>query len=225
MEADEVEEILTASEKAIAAGNADLRAVRFWKAVAAAKGDPSIRSVYATRLAAVDRSAFEQWAMLRVTLALGTWLMVLGTAVALVVIALAYGASEPWNGVMLLAGTGALLVTTHGLAHLAVGRIAGIRFTHWFIASVTRPQPGVKIDYETYLATSARSRALMHAAGAVTGKSLPFLMLGAAYGMEAQVWVWIALIALGVGQIVTDVLWSVGSSDWKRYRREMRYAR
>lgn len=220
MDAARVDEILTAAES----HPEDLARSGFWKAVAAVKSDREQRNGYAARIAAIDRRAFEQWALVRIGLRSGTLLMVFGTAVGLAVIAAGYAADEPLNGFALLAGTGVLLVTTHGLAHLIAGRWFGIRFTSWFIGSILRPQPGVKIDYESYLGAPAKRRAWMHAAGAVTSKLMPFLMLGAAWGMRAPTWAWLALIAIGMIEIATDLLWSVTSSDWKRYKREMRYA-
>jgi hypothetical protein len=38
-------------------------------------------------------------------------------------------------------------------------------------------------------------------------------------------WVAVILALLGVAQIVTDVLFSTKTSDWKRFSREMRNAR
>jgi hypothetical protein len=35
----------------------------------------------------------------------------------------------------------------------------------------------------------------------------------------------VVLLALGVVQIATDLLWSVKASDWKKFRREMKLAR
>src|SRR5439155_23826878 len=46
------------------------------------------------------------------------------------------------------------------------GVAAGIRFIGWFLDGPTRLQPGLKIDYASYLRTPARRRAWMHAAGA-----------------------------------------------------------
>jgi len=222
----ELSSILTAAEAALSSGDqVDLRAVGFWGAVAAAKTDPEQGARYGSRIARIDRVAFERWALFRMPVGAGTWAMLVVAALGFGVTAAAYSASEPWNGLLLLGGTAGLLIATHGLAHLAVGALAGIRFTHWFVGSVRRPQPGVKIDYETYLGAPARRRALMHASGAVVTKLVPFLMLGAAWAMEAQAWVWWALSLLGIGQVAADVLWSVKSSDWKKYRREMRLAR
>ncbi len=207
-----------------AGGQVDLRAVGFWKAVAAVKRDPALAGRYADQIAAVDRAAFERWAWLKVPIGTGMALMALLGIGALAVIAVAYYVDEPWNGLLLLGGAVALETAVHTPAHWLMGRSAGIGFTHWYVASLTRPQPGVKIDYASYLRAPARARARMHAAGAIATKLIPFLLLGAAWGMGAPAWSWVALAVLGVAQILTDALWSVRKSDWKRYRREMRLA-
>jgi hypothetical protein len=226
MDRHQIETLLASLEDDATAGEAlDLRAAGFWKAVAAVKRDRDLADEFADRIAVIDRVAFEQWAFFRVGIRAGTWSMLIATAVALGIIGAGYAAPDPWNGLLLLAGTGGLLVTTHGLGHLAVGAAAGIGFTHWFIGSLLRPQPGVKVDYATYLRVPAAARARMHASGALVTKAMPFLMLGAAWGMEAPGWAWLLLALGGAASIITDILWSVGSSDWKRYSRERRLAR
>ena len=225
MTRDEVETALTETERLLAGdGPIDLRATGFWKAVAAVKRDPDLVEPFADRIGAIDREAFERWAFLTIPFTVGTLLAVLGSVACLVVISIAYYVDAPWNGVLLVAGTGALLVPTHGIGHLVTGATSGMRFTHWFVGTIRRPQPGVKIDYSTYLRTPARARAWMHASGALVTKAIPFLMLGAAWGMDAPGWAWIVLLVIGIGQIVTDVAWSTKSSDWKKFRRELRYA-
>lgn len=224
-DAPQIEASLAASQAALDSGKPfDLSELGFWRAVAAAKRDPSLRSTFGRRIAAIDRMAFERWALVKVPLRVGTWIMLTATTIALAVIGVAYAAADPWDGLLLVAGTVGLIVTTHGLGHLLVGAMSDIRFTHWFIGSVARPQPGVKIDYESYLAATAPQRARMHASGALVSKIVPFLMLGAAWGMDAQAWAWWILVLIGLGSIATDVLWSGKASDWKRYAREKRLA-
>jgi len=116
-------------------------------------------------------------------------------------------------------------VCTHGLAHFVVGAAVGIRFTDWFIDLPKRPQPGLKVDYASYLRASPRQRAWMHAAGAIATKVVPFLVIPYALAIGTDLWVVLALLALGVVQVVFDVLYSVRASDWKKFRREMRLAR
>jgi hypothetical protein len=222
---EEIDRILRSCEAELEAGvSPDLRGEGFWRVVRAVKLDPSLLDAYAERIADVDRRAFLRWAYRSYPIASGQALLWTGTVAGLIVIAIGYYLGEPWNGLFLLGGTGLLLLTTHGLGHLVVGRMFGIRFTHWFIAGLRQPQPGVKTDYASYLRAPARRRAWMHASGALVTKAVPFLMLGAAWGMEAPAWAWWALIAIGAVMILTDVFLSVNQSDWKKFRREMRLA-
>ncbi|MDE0170013.1 MAG: hypothetical protein OXS29_10910 [bacterium] len=226
MERSEVERILGAVEAQLGAEpEAGLEGSGFWKAVAAVKRDPGLVEEYAGRIAAADRTAFERWALLTVPIAVGTAATLVGTALGLVLVGLAYSTPDPWNGILLLAGSGVLLVATHGLAHLVAGRLVGIRFTHWFIGTVARPQPGVKTDYAAYLAATARGRAWMHASGALVSKVVPFALIPAGVIAGVPEWATILLGAVGVVSVITDILWSTKFSDWKKFRREIAIAR
>ncbi|HEY4606507.1 MAG TPA: hypothetical protein VIH55_02575 [Acidimicrobiia bacterium] len=215
-----IEETLTAAETAVASGAA-IAPTGFWKAVSAVKRDHELIEVFADRIGRIDRAALKTWALVTVPLWVGNLLMIGGTLIGLVLVAWAYSLEGAGAGIMFLVGFGIVLVTTHGLSHLVVGAVMGMRFTHWFIAGLTRPQPGVKVDYATYLRTPAPSRAWMHAAGAIMTKILPFAFLGAAFAAEMQAWVVVVLVLVGLGQIVTDLRWSTRASDWKKFRREM----
>lgn len=221
-----IENALSTCERALAAGEPlDLKGKGFWRAVGQVKRNPELIEEYADRIAEIDRVAFEAWAWKTFPIRLGDALLWAGTVIGLAVISTAYYVDAPWNGLLLLAGTGALLATTHGLAHLVVGRAMGIRFTHWFIGSLAQPQPGVKTDYATYLRTAPRKRAWMHASGALATKLTPFLMLGAAWGADVPSWAWWVLIVLGILMIVSDLALSITKGDWKKFRREMGVAR
>jgi hypothetical protein len=225
MERSEAERVLSTVEGRLEADPAaGLEGSGFWKVVSAAKQTPDLASAFAEQIATIDRTAFERWALLTVPLGIGTAAALLGTVVGLVLVGLAYNAPEPWNGLLLLAGSGVLLVTTHGLAHLVVGRLVGIRFTHWFIGTVTRPQPGVKTDYATYLTTAAERRAWMHASGALVSKIVPFALIPAGVIAGVPGWATMLLVAVGVVSIITDILWSTRVGDWKKFRREMALA-
>ncbi len=194
----------------------------FWKLVSEIKRDDSLHR-HIDAVSEIDQIAFKNWAVLVVPLWFGTALMLAGTVFGSFLVGLAYRFEGFWSGVWLLAGTGVLLVTTHGLAHLIVGQAMGIRFTAWFIGTLTRPQPGVKTDYSTYLRAPAASRAWMHAAGAIVTKLIPFLMIGAGLAADAPAWSIWALLAIGLIEIVTDVFWSTSASDWKKFKREMSF--
>lgn len=216
-----IEESLVLAESAVAARKG-LGGTGFWATVERVKRDPELVDRYAGRIAAIDRKAFEEWVLFSVPVGVGTVLMAIATAAGVVLIGLSYEIGDDLMKVLaFLAGLVVLLVTTHGLAHLVVGRIFGIKFTHWFIGTLARPQPGVKIDYDSYLHTPAEHRAWMHASGAIVTKLVPFLLIGAAVAAGMPSWVIWALVGLGVITIITDIFWSTGRSDWKKYRREM----
>ena len=223
MDRDAIDAILDAAEGAVEAGD-PVRPSGFWKAVGEIKRRPDLVDSYADRVAVIDQRAFRLWALLVVPLWSGTALMVFGTAVGLALIWWAYFLTSGWAAIAFLTGVGVILVTTHGLAHLVVGRLVGIRFTNWFIGTWAMPQPGVKTDYSTYLRTPARARAWMHASGAIMTKAIPWLLLGAAFAADIPRWVPIVLVVVGLATLLTDILWSTSSSDWKKFKREMGFA-
>lgn len=217
-----IEESLADAEAALDAGGG-LSGTGFWKAVSEVKRQPELADRYADRIARIDARAHRDWALLIIPLWLGTAIAVLTTLGGLALIWWAYALDGPAAGLSFLAGTGVLLGSTHGLGHLVVGRAVGIRYTCWFVGRIKQPQPGVKVDYSTYLRTPARQRAWMHAAGALTTKAIPFLLIGAALAVDLPAWAVVVLLVLAFAQIVTDVLWSTKASDWKKYRREMSF--
>jgi hypothetical protein len=220
MDATRIDAILEAAENAVASGS-PIGPTGFWKAVNAVKRDPVLVESHANRIARIDRAGLKGWAMITLPLWLGNIVMIGGALVGLALVAWAYSLEATAAGIAFLLGLGVILLTTHGLAHLVVGRLLGMRFTHWFVASIRMPQPGVKVDYATYLRASATSRAWMHASGAIVTKAVPFALLGAALAADVPTWTVVVLVVTGLAQIATDVLWSTHASDWKKYRREM----
>lgn len=217
--------IATALERAEKALDLDqtLNGTGFWPAVAAVKQSPDLTERYADRIAVIDQRAFSTWPLLNIPLRTGTALALLAVAGGLGAVAASYSTGEPWNWVLFWVGVVVLIASTHGLAHLAVGSAVGIGFTCWFVASIKRPQPGVKVDYSTYLRVSPSQRAWMHASGAIASKVVPALLIPAAIVAELPAWVVWALGSFVVATIVTDIVWSTKSSDWMKFRREMGY--
>lgn len=201
----------------------DLARSGFWKAVAAVKRNPDWVDGMADRIGLIDRTVFERWAWIKMPVAVGTTLALLATAAGLWLIGLSYGGSPLTQAILLLVGTGIMMVSTHGLAHLAVGRWQGMRFSHWFVGTIGRPQPGVKVDYASYLRVPPARRAWMHASGAMTTKFIPLIGLGAGWAMGAAAWVMVLLAVVTVGQIFFDIIWSTKKSDWKKFHREMEF--
>jgi hypothetical protein len=221
-----IEASLAAAERELStAGMPDLRTLGFWRAVAAVKRRPELVDRYARRIATIDRTVFRRRVRLAFPVALGVVLLDLGLFGGLLLLVVATVVDHPLREIIVIVAAGAIDVTTHGLAHVAVGTFVGIDFTDWFVDLPKRPQPGFKIDYASYLRASPRQRAWMHAAGAVATKLVPFLVMPYALAIGAETWAILALLALGVVQILFDLLYSVRASDWKKFRREMRLAR
>lgn len=195
----------------------------FWRAVGEVKRSPHLVDELGERIAGIDQQAFEDWALLAVPEPVGSVLASAAAMMGIAAVGASYYLDAPGNWLVFAGGTVALFASTHGLGHVAVGSAVGMRFTHWFVGSVGRPQPGVKVDYATYLRTPARNRAWMHASGALVTKALPFALLPAAVAADLPIWMPWALAALGVAQIATDAAWSVKKSDWKKFRRERSY--
>lgn len=227
-------------DRAVEAGETDLRSLGFWSLASRAKRDPGA-APHAERFGAIDGKAFEARAGPLFPVWLGNLVLMTGTLVLLAAVAVALrlatgslgGEPRPTIAGLLLLGAGlGLSVTVHAPAHWVMGRLVGMRFTRYFLDGPFRIQPGVKSDYGSYLLTPAARRATMHAAGALASKVAPFVVLGWALVFDWQrgwdvlpSWSLWGLLGIGLFQIVTDVLWSTRRSDWKKVRRELRIAR
>ena len=64
----------------------------------------------------------------------------------------------------------------------------------------------------------------MHASGALVSKAIPFIVAWIAAGAGAATWAVGVLLAIGAVQLITDATLSTRASDWKKFRREMRFA-
>jgi hypothetical protein len=213
-------------EAAVDGGETDLGRLGFWRLLARIKVEPALSEHWADVAGRIDRRAFERGVRPRFPVWFGNAVLVAGTAVGAGAIRFALTTSnETLAGVALVASAGILSVSLHDLAHWAVGRLAGMRFTSYFVGGPFPPRPGIKTDYATYLRTPPEERALMHASGAVASKIAPFVSLAFWPASGAPGWAAWAILAIGVGQIVTDALFSTKSSDWKKVRRERNVAR
>ena len=224
---DTIGDRLDAIESAVASGGADLRALGFWGLVATVKRDRALIGAHADQIGSIDGAAFRAYVgRWRIRAWLGTSILLLGTLVGLACAIAGALADDPvWAGCLLIAAGAIWTVALHSPTHHLVGWLAGIRFTDYFIGGPPPPRPGIKTDYATYLRADPNTRAWMHASGALATKLAPFLALTFLPGSEAPWWAAVALIGLGVVQIVTDLVFSVRSSDWKKFRRERAVAR
>jgi hypothetical protein len=221
----DIDRTLTACEAALSRpGKIDLTALGFWRAVSAVKRRPELVVTYGQRIARIDREAFLRSAPIALPAPIGIWVEALGTIAVLAALAVAPRLPVLGSEFVYIAGTGGLIALTHGLAHVVVGSAMGMRFTHVYSLPPFKPQPGFKIDYATYLRVPARSRAWMHASGALVSKAVPFAVAAYAAANGTPQWTLAIILAIGVGQLITDATLSTRLSDWKKFRREMRFA-
>jgi len=209
-------------EAALDEGRSDLGRLGFWRVLPRIKADPALADRWADRAGRIDATAFERRVPWRFPIWLGNAALVAGVTLgAAGIVAALRSDDELVAGAGLILAAGAWSVSVHGLAHWAVGRATGIRFTSYFFRpGQFPPRPGIKTDYATYLRAEPSSRAAMHAAGAIATKLAPFVALAFAPASGAPGWaVWI-VIAIGAGQIATDVLFSTKSGDWSKVARE-----
>ncbi|GIU99497.1 MAG: hypothetical protein KatS3mg014_1113 [Actinomycetota bacterium] len=223
---EELQDAFARIEAAVAAGDTDLGRLGFWRLVRQVKVDPVLSAHWADVVGRIDRAAFEARVRPRFPVWLGNLVLALGTLVGGLAVVLAMRATDPVvAGVALVAAAGIWSVSVHCLAHWVVGRLVGIRFLAYSFGGPFPPRPGLKTDYATYLRVPPSARAWMHASGALATKAAPFVALGFWWATDAPAWAAWACGALGVAQIVTDVLFSTKSSDWKKVIRERRVAR
>jgi hypothetical protein len=225
-ERDEIGADLDRIEAAVAAGNTDLRALGLWAIVATVKLDRALVDEHAAQIGRIDTAAFRSRVRLRVPVWVGNVLLSAGiVAGALAVVAADVWQSPLWKGLALVAAGLIWSLCVHSPTHWLVGVLVGIGWTDYFLGGPAPPRPSLKSDYGTYLGADPDSRAWMHASGAIATKLAPFVALAFWPVSGAPWWAAAALAGFGVLQIVTDVLFSTKSSDWKKFRREKGVAR
>lgn len=213
-------------EAAVDAGRTDLGSLGFWRLVAKIKREPALAAHWAEVAGRIDRKAFEARVRPRFPVWFGNAVLLLGVLAGSFAVGVALGTGSPTiAGLALLFAGGSWLVCLHDLAHWLTGRVAGIRFTSYFLSGPFPPRPGLKTDYATYLRTAPAARAWMHASGAIVTKAAPFAALAFWPASRAPGWAAWALVGVGLFTVVTDVLFSTTRSDWKKVRRELAVAR
>jgi hypothetical protein len=226
-------------EREVQGGAAELGNLGFWRIVDRIKREPKLAAHWADVVGRIDRTAFERRVRPRFPIWVGNAVLLLGSAVLVVLVPVAVAVArdsagpEPFlAGVLALVAGGGLGAALHDPAHLLVGRLGGIRFTAYFLDGPLRIQPGIKIDYASYLRASPGARAWMHASGALVTKIAPFAVFTAVYlphraaGYDLfPAWSLWGILGVGVLQLVTDVAFSRKHSDWKKVGRELRIGR
>jgi hypothetical protein len=212
-------------EAAVAAGNRDLKGLGFWAIVGGVKRDPVLVHAHADQIARIDTAAFRAGVKLRVPVWLGNVLMAGVVAAGVVAIVVAARTEDVVAGIALLVAGGAWSLGVHSPTHWFVGWLAGIRYTDYFLGGPPPPRPGIKTDYATYLRAEPSMRAWFHASGAIATKLAPFVAVALSPATDAPGWAVLVLAVYGVLQIVTDVLFSTKTSDWKKFSRERAIAK
>jgi len=223
---DPVGTALDAIEASVAAGETDLRRLGFWPVVARIKADRVLVDGFADQAGRIDTACFRARVRRRVPVWVGNLLLLGGLLLGAAAVVLAFEASAPWiAGLSLLLSAVIWSVAVHGPAHYLTGSLFGMRFTDYFLGGPPPPRPGLKTDLATYLRVDAASRAWFHASGAIATKIAPFVALAFWPASGTPWWSAVAILALGIVQIVTDATLSVKTSDWHRFRRERAVAR
>jgi hypothetical protein len=213
-------------EAEVRAGRTDLSALGFWRIVQRVKLDRELIDEHADAIGRIDTLAFRTGVRLRAPVWVGVWLLTLGIVAGGVAIGAAFVWQTPlWKGLALVAAGAIWSFSVHVPAHWLAGTIVGIRWTDCFLGGPPPPRPGLKSDYGTYLRADPDSRAWMHASGAIATKIAPLAALAFWPGSNAPWWAAVALLAIGVFQIATDLVFSTKVSDWKKFRREKAVAR
>jgi hypothetical protein len=226
-------------ERAVDEGDTALGRLGFWRLVDRIKVEPALSHHWAEVVGRIERKAFQVRTRLRFPVWFGNLVLSLGAFIsaglvpAALAIARRSSTREPLlSGLLVVAGAVGLAGAVHDLAHYVAGRLGGIRFLWYFLDGPLLIQPGIKVDYETYLMASPASRATMHAAGALASKVAPFAVFAGAYLPHARAgydllpaWSLWAVLGFGVLEMVTDAVWSRKYSDWKKVGRELRVAR
>ena len=98
------------------------------------------------------------------------------------------------------------------------------------LAAVLERHPKAKVVLLTHNETSTGLTNPLEALARVAHKAGRIVVVDgvssiSSIAIDTDAWAVLLLLALGVVQILTDVLFSVKASDWKKFRREMRLAR
>jgi hypothetical protein len=220
-----VAEELDRIEAAVAGGSTDIAQLGFWRVVATVKRDLVLVGTFADQAARIDTAAFRARVRMRVPVWVGTTLMLAIVAAGIAGIVLASVWTDTAAGLALIAAGLAWSLGVHSPTHQAFGWLAGIRYTDYFLGGPPPPRPGLKTDYATYLRAEPSMRAWFHASGAIATKLAPFVAVALSPATNAPAWAVLVTAAYGVLTIVTDVLFSRRSSDWKKFARERAVAR
>ncbi len=197
-------EVLEEIEREIREKGYSSVAKRFWRLVKEVKKSPDLAVKYAERIGRIDQEIFREKAGITVPLQVGNLLAILGIAASIGLIAA--GAGSPYPIVYAVASAFILSTVVHPLAHITAGRLAGMRFTFYFLNGPIKIEPTVKVDYGTYLRASPEQRVAMHLAGPAATALSPLLVMVIAYSLGYPASSLYALVALFLFFLSTEFI-------------------
>lgn len=168
---------------------------------------------------------------IKIPLVLGNAIEILGIVVAISLIVVA----PDMNGTFVrflfyLTSWLCLLFFPHCLTHFIVGRLAGVRFSHYVIgkSSITKlrlpvvsavaavfPLLKLRIDKRSLRSVNDGARAATFASGAVASMILPFLVPVVAFGRLPVAWS-LGLLLLSLANACFDLYYSPKAGDLSR---------
>ena len=164
----------------------------------------------------ISRKRFDGKVSLTLGVFSGNLLEIIATIAAIV---LAFRVDADW---MLYLCALILMATLHPLSHYLTGRLAGIRFTHYYLNGPALIEPTLRINYFSYLKATGMKRALMHASGVFGTLCAPLVMALIALDKGA-IGVAMNLMYFFLLLIVFELLTSMKIGDLMKAKREYGY--
>lgn len=168
------------------------------------------------RIADISQKRFREKVSFTLSIPVGNLLEIALTIAALV---LAFRVSSEW---ILYLSALLLMTTLHPLSHYITGSLIGIKFTYYYLNGPARIEPTLKIDYFSYLKTTPKRRALMHASGVIGTVIAPLIaaLIALSKGVPSAAF---NLFILFLLLIIFELLTSTKIGDLMRAKREYGY--
>lgn len=122
-----------------------------------------------------------------------------------------------------LIGAALILVVTHPLAHIFIGRLYGIKIIKAYLGGVAKFEPTVIADFLTYFSAGPKQRRNYHAAGSITTVLTSLIIFLIVLFLSYSFYIKILALIIFIAILLTDVFFSPKYSDWKRARKELKY--
>jgi len=167
---------------------------------------------------------------IRIPLAFGSLIGLLGTSIAFLLVY--YAAAIQHQGIkfiLYLSSIGCLIFFPHSLAHFIVGSSVGIKFKYYRVgrSSISKlalpirllsiPVLTLIIDHPSLNSVSWIGKAAMYASGAIVSMTLPLIVAVYAFN-RLSVSLWLILLVVVIANLLFDLYYSPKSGDLSRIR-------